>query len=90
VFTRGEILSMLPELSKELAKSCIAEHIQSEELSIVLGRRSADERIAYLFLHLIAQIEARNVIREQRYPFPLRQQHIADTSIVNQYVLNFR
>jgi len=24
------------------------------------------------------RIAARNVIREQRYPFPLRQQHIAD------------
>jgi hypothetical protein len=38
----------------------------------------AEERIAYLFLHLIGRIEVRRVIREGRYPFPLRQQHIAD------------
>ena len=42
------------------------------------GQRSAEERIAYLFLHLMQRIAARSVIREQRYPFPLRQQHIAD------------
>jgi CRP-like cAMP-binding protein len=43
-----------------------------------LGQRSAEERIAQLLLHLMQRIAARNVIREQRYPFPLRQQHIAD------------
>jgi CRP/FNR family transcriptional regulator len=41
-------------------------------------QRSAEERIAYLFLHLTQRIAARSVIREQRYPFPLRRQHIAD------------
>ena len=39
---------------------------------------SAEERIAYLLLHLTQRIAARSVIRDQRYPFPLRQQHIAD------------
>jgi CRP/FNR family transcriptional regulator len=43
-----------------------------------LGQRSAEERIAQLLLHLMQRIAARNVIREQRYPLPLRQQHIAD------------
>ncbi|MFX5237466.1 helix-turn-helix domain-containing protein, partial [Acinetobacter baumannii] len=35
-------------------------------------------RIAHLLLHLMRRIATRSVIREQRYPFPLRQQHIAD------------
>ena len=47
------------------------------ELLLALGQRSADERIAYLFLHLIKRIKSRGVIRAQRYPFPLRQQDIA-------------
>ncbi len=42
------------------------------------GQRSAEERIAYLFLNLISRISARTMVRDQRYPFPVRQQHIAD------------
>lgn len=48
------------------------------ELLAVLGQRSAEERIAYLLQHLIRRLEARTVIREGRYPIPLRQRHIAD------------
>lgn len=46
----------------------------------MLGRGSAEERIAYLFLHLTKRIAARNVIRDERYPIPLRQQHIANAT----------
>jgi CRP-like cAMP-binding protein len=61
-----------------LAKSFVAETQAADEMQTALGQRSAEERIGYLFLHLIPRIAARSVIREQRYPFPLRQQHIAD------------
>jgi CRP/FNR family transcriptional regulator len=61
-----------------IANACIKENHASIELLTALGQRSAEERIAYLLLHLMPRIAAVNVIREQRYPFPLRQQHIAD------------
>jgi CRP-like cAMP-binding protein len=61
-----------------IARACISETHDTDELLTALGQLSAEERIAYLLLHLMPRIEARNVIREQRYPFPLRQQHIAD------------
>jgi CRP-like cAMP-binding protein len=78
---RAEIHSRLaanPGVLTALAKSCVAESVASDELMTALGQRSAEERIAYLFLHLTQRLAARSVIREQRYPFPLRQQHIAD------------
>jgi CRP-like cAMP-binding protein len=78
---RAEIQSRLtanPGVLTALAKFCVAESVASDELLTALGQRSAEERIAYLFLHLTQRIAARSVIREQRYPFPLRQQHIAD------------
>jgi len=56
-----------------------------EELSVatalvaVLGQCSAEERIAYLILHLTRRIAARSVIQNERYRFPLRQHHIADS-----------
>jgi CRP-like cAMP-binding protein len=78
---RAEIQSRLainPGILTALAKSCIAETEAADEMLTALGQRSAEERIAYLFLHLMRRIATRSVIREQRYPFPLRQQHIAD------------
>ena len=80
-FARSEIHARIAansSIRSAIAKACIAETHDAAELSTALGQLSAEERIAYLLLHLMPRIEARNVIREQRYPFPLRQQHIAD------------
>jgi len=65
-------------MTAALAKSSAAEAYNADGLMIALGQRSAEERIAYLFLHLIQRISTRSVIRDQRYRLPLRQQHIAD------------
>lgn len=61
-----------------IAASCSAEAEASEKMLAALGLCSAEERIAYLFLHLMNRIGERNVIRENRYPLPLRQQDIAE------------
>jgi CRP-like cAMP-binding protein len=66
------------DLLTAIAQSCVADGRDSAQLIAVLGRCSAEKRIAHLFLHLIQRIAARQVIRELRYPFPLRHQHIAD------------
>ena len=67
-----------PAVQTAIAKSWITDTRDATELLTALGQCSAEERIAHLLLHLMPRIAARNVIREQRYPFPLRQQHIAD------------
>lgn len=80
-FARSEIRARCaanPGLQMAIANSCVAETRDAAELLTALGQLSAEERIAYLLLHLMQRIAARNVISEQRYPFPLRQQHIAD------------
>lgn len=80
-FKRTEIkakLAVHPAISSALTQSCIAQSNYADELLTVLGQGSAEERIAYLFLHLTKRLATRSVIREQRYPFPLRQQHIAE------------
>jgi len=61
-----------------LAKTCFFETEASDRMIAVLGRKSAEERIAYLLLHLMGRIAEQTVIRGNRYPLPLRQQHIAD------------
>jgi CRP/FNR family transcriptional regulator len=80
-FSRSEIRAKCvadPGVRAAIANSCITDTHDATELLIALGQRSAEERIAQLLLHLMQRIAARNVIREQRYPLPLRQQHIAD------------
>jgi CRP-like cAMP-binding protein len=73
-----EICAVDSDAQSAIAKSCIAECHDATELATALGQFSAEERIAYLLLHLMERVAARSVIREQRYRFPLRQQHIAD------------
>jgi CRP-like cAMP-binding protein len=80
-FSRSEIGTKClanPGVQSAIANSCIADSRDATELLTALGQLSAEQRIAYLLLHLMQRVAARNVIREQRYPFPLRQQHIAD------------
>lgn len=80
-FARSEIRERCvtgSNLQSAVANTSIAETRDAAELATTLGQCSAEERIAFLLLRLIPRIAARNVIHEHRYPFPLRQQHIAD------------
>lgn len=43
-----------------------------------LGRRTALERVARLLLHIEARLRVRNMVTAEGWPFPLRQEHIAD------------
>lgn len=61
-----------------LARTSALEAQSSDYIITALGQCSAEERIAFLMVQLMKRIAARNVIREHTYPFPLRQQHIAD------------
>ena len=80
-FKRTEVKARLagnPAISTALTQSCIAQSTYMDELLAALGQSPAEGRIAYLFLHIMKRLESRSVIQEQRYPFPLRQQHIAE------------
>ena len=81
-FRRSEVQARCasdPRMIAAIGESYAAESHNADGLLTALGQRSAEERIAYLFLHLMERIAARSVIREHRYRLPLRQQHIADT-----------
>ncbi|HUE09707.1 MAG TPA: Crp/Fnr family transcriptional regulator [Steroidobacteraceae bacterium] len=43
-----------------------------------LGQRTAQERIAALVVHVMARFEERGELHDDRFPFPLSQQQIAD------------
>ena len=58
--------------------ACEEDGNDMREQSINLAVRSAQERVAHLILRLTERMNARHVIKESRYPFPLRQQDIAE------------
>lgn len=67
-----------PAVVAALGDFCHTTAKAADNMMAALGQCSAEERISYLFLHLMKRISAVSVIRDDRYPFPLRQQHIAD------------
>jgi len=78
---RAEVLERLqanPNFLAELSELYTTEQNTADEMITVLGKRSADQRVAYLFLHLIKRIASGHEGNAQCYPFVLRQHHIAD------------
>lgn len=69
-----------PALLEVFARACMHEKQDRESLLVDLGRRSAEERIAHLVLRIIARLASQSVIRDDRYPWPLRQQDVADAT----------
>jgi CRP-like cAMP-binding protein len=69
-----------PELLAVFARACLKDKQEREALVVDLGRRSAEERIAHLVLRIIARLASLSVIRDERYPWPLRQQDVADAT----------
>lgn len=65
------------KVSAALTQSCIDQGNDVDELVTVIGQRTAEQRLAYLFLHFIKRLLARRPTL-RRFPFPLRQQHMAE------------
>jgi CRP-like cAMP-binding protein len=58
---------------------CLAERLtEAEKLLATVAQRSAEERVSYLVLQLTNRLRKRNVVRDERYFFPLRQQDMGD------------
>lgn len=50
------------------------------QLATDLGHKTAEQRIARLFLSLMKRHSARNLVHDGCFEFPLRQRHIADAT----------
>jgi len=82
-YRRAEFIAKLaaePNLVMALIRINLAEKDEADRLAADLGRRRAEERLARLFLQLMARLEIRGLVRDQSFALPLRQQHIADAT----------
>ena len=73
-------LTAEPKFFDEYASIWVTEKEELNQLATDLGRRTADERIARLILALMARLDARGMVHDQSFAFPLRQRHIADAT----------
>lgn len=81
-FRRTEVkrqLASSPGLRAKWADSVAREARVADELLVVLGQCTAEQRVAYLILHLTRRMQAQGLANDHRYRFPLKQAHIADT-----------
>ena len=82
VFPRAkmwDLYSRLPSLAFDVTWIAAREEQLLDENLLSIGRRSATERIAYLFLQLFVRAEEVGLTRSNSIQFPFTQQHVADT-----------
>jgi CRP/FNR family transcriptional regulator len=82
-FKRTALTALLfgdPDLFDVLSRTWIEEKSRADQLTVDLGRRTADERIARLILNLMDRLTRRGMAKGQTMEFPLRQHHIADAT----------
>lgn len=75
-----EQLSSDPRTFNALIRSFIVEREKANQLAVDLGCRSAHERVARLILHLHRRLKQRDLVFDDSFDVPLRQQHIADAT----------
>jgi CRP/FNR family transcriptional regulator len=80
-FRRAEIkrrLALNSSLRLKWTVGVAREARTADELLVVLGQRTAEERVGYLMLHLTRRMSALGLADKNRYRFPVKQAHIAD------------
>ncbi|WP_050886427.1 Crp/Fnr family transcriptional regulator [Bradyrhizobium sp. STM 3843] len=67
------------EIAAQALLQMLTEDVRTAyELVTVLGQHAAEGRIAHLLLSLMRRVSQQALAVDRRYPFPLRQQHVAD------------
>jgi CRP/FNR family transcriptional regulator len=75
-----ELILRNSDLLERFAKIWNEERTRADELTLDLGRRKSDERIARLILDLNERLAKRGMSSGNTMSFPLRQRHIADAT----------
>jgi len=82
-FRRGELLAAVmqnPALVAKLGRAIAEEREHADQLSLDLGRRSAEARIARLLSSLHNRLRKKGQAQDATIDFPLRQQQLADAT----------
>ena len=73
------LYSRFPALAYDVTWLAAREEQILDESLLSIGRRTAIERMAYLFLHLFVRAQEVSLTKGDTIQFPFTQQHVADT-----------
>lgn len=74
-----DLFTKFPALAYDVTWLAAREEQILDESLLSVGRRTAIERMAYLFLHLFTRAEEVGLTKGDTIQFPFTQQHVADT-----------
>jgi CRP-like cAMP-binding protein len=74
-----DLFTRFPALAYDVTWLAAREEQILDESLLSIGRRTALERMAYLFLHLFVRAEEVSLTKGSTIQFPFTQQHVADT-----------
>jgi CRP-like cAMP-binding protein len=74
----GEVMEAYPRIARALWRTSLVEAAVFREWMVGMGRRSAYARIAHLFCEMVVRMRAAGLARQNRYSFPITQQHLSD------------
>jgi CRP-like cAMP-binding protein len=75
-----ETVTKNPALVASLGRALGEERERGDQLSLDLGRRSAEARLARLICSLIDRLHRRGQVQDETIEFPVRQQQLADAT----------
>ena len=73
-------ISVSPAIFDKVLSACNEGKNRADQLIVDLGRRTAVERVARLFLDIWNRLEKSGMVEGNSIEFPLRQTHIADAT----------
>jgi len=73
-------ISVSPAIFDKILSACNDAKNRADQLIVDLGRRTAVERVARLFLDIWNRLEKSGMVEGNSIEFPLRQTHIADAT----------
>jgi CRP-like cAMP-binding protein len=82
VFPRKKLLSLYssqPGLGFDVTWLAAREEKMLDDNLLSIGRRTALERMAYLFMHLYRRAKELKLVKDTAFLTPINQQHLADT-----------
>jgi len=74
-----DLFTKFPALAFDVTWLAAREEQMLEESLVSIGRRTAIERMAYLFLNLFVRAQEVSLTKGNTIQFPFTQQHVADT-----------
>jgi CRP-like cAMP-binding protein len=74
----AEVMEAHPRVARALWRTSLIEASIFREWMIGMGRRSAYARIAHLFCEMAVRMRAAGLVHQNRYSFPITQQHLSD------------